>query len=215
MITIREAEEILKKEYHIDNFTYMVEDLILPDYVGDIHVVAYSNNVFSSVKQLGYSKDCDLYVYEVILEDGAQNRRVKITQEMFRILRGQGINNALVAFSNADGRNYRLSLLTSKYEFDGDKIVKVLSNPRRYSYSLGYGTKTKTAYDFLISKGKVHSLDELISRFSIEIVNKHFYNSVNIISCCAFAIPQIKETVQIFIVCFDSCNTYISNVLIN
>ena len=178
MITIREAEEILKKEYHIDNFTYMVEDLILPDYVGDIHVVAYSNNVFSSVKQLGYSKDCDLYVYEVILEDGAQNRRVKITQEMFRILRGQGINNALVAFSNADGRNYRLSLLTSKYEFEGDKIVKVLSNPRRYSYSLGYGTKTKTAYDFLISKGKVHSLDELISRFSIEIVNKHFYNEI-------------------------------------
>ena len=156
----------------------MVEDLILPDYVGDKHVVAYSNNVFSSVKQLGYSKDCDLYVYEVILEDGAQNRRVKITQEMFRILRGQGINNALVAFSNADGRNYRFSLLTSKYEFDGDKIVKVLSNPRRYSYSLGYGTKTKTAYDFLISKGKVHSLDELISRFSIEIVNKHFYNEI-------------------------------------
>ena len=97
---------------------------------------------------------------------------------MFCILRGQGINNVIVVFGNVDKCNYRLSLLTSKYEFDGNKVVKVLSNPRRYSYSLGYGTKTKTAYDFLISKGKVHSLEELIGRFSIEIVNKHFYNEI-------------------------------------
>jgi len=68
--------------------------------------------------------------------------------------------------------------LTSKYEFDGEKVVKVLSNPRRYSYSLGYGTKTKTAYDFLIGKGKVNSLDELINRFSVEVVNKQFYNEI-------------------------------------
>lgn len=178
MITIREAEEILKKEYHIDNFTYMVDELILPDFKTDKHEVVFNNSIFASVNQLGYSVKCDVTVYEVLLNDVAQNRRVTITQEMFRILRGQGINNAIVAFANADKRNYRLSLLTSKYEFDGNKVVKVLSNPRRYSYSLGYGTKTKTAYDFLISKGKVHSLDELIGRFSIEIVNKHFYNEI-------------------------------------
>lgn len=178
MITIKEAEEILKKEYHIDNFTYMVDDLILPDFKSDKHEIVFNNNIFASVNQLGYSVKCDVTVYEVLLKDGAQNRRVAITQEMFRILRGQGINNAIVAFANADKRNYRLSLLTSKYEFDGNKVVKVLSNPRRYSYSLGYGTKTKTAYDFLISKGKVHSLEELFGRFSIEIVNKHFYNEI-------------------------------------
>lgn len=178
MITIKEAEEILKKEYHIDNFTYMVDELILPDFKADKHEVVFNNSIFASVNQLGYSVKCDATVYEVLLKDGAQNRRVAITQEMFRILRGQSINNAIVAFANADKRNYRLSLLTSKYEFDGNKVVKVLSNPRRYSYSLGYGTKTKTAYDFLISKGKVHSLEELIGRFSIEIVNKHFYNEI-------------------------------------
>ena len=70
---------------------------------------------------------------------------------MFRILIGLHINNAIVAFVNADMNNYRISLLTSKYEFDGDKIVKVLSNPRRYSYSLGFRTKTKTAYKCNIS----------------------------------------------------------------
>jgi hypothetical protein len=43
---------------------------------------------------------------------------------------------------------------------------------------LGYGTKTKTAYDFLISKGKVDSLSELMERFSIEVVNKRFYSEI-------------------------------------
>jgi diaminopimelate epimerase len=123
VITIKEAEEILKKEYHIDNFTYMVDELILPDFKADKHEVVFNNSIFASVNQLGYSVKCDVTVYEVLLNDGAQNRRVAITQEMFRILRGQGINNAIVAFSNADYKNYRLSLLTSKYEFEGDKIV--------------------------------------------------------------------------------------------
>ena len=178
MITIKEAEEILKKEYHVDNFLYVVDELLLPDFRADKHDVDFKNSIFTSVQQLGYSDKCDVNVYEVILNEGAQNRRVTITQEMFRILRGLGVNNAIVAFSNADRRNYRFSLLTSKYEFDGEKVVKVLSNPRRYSYSLGYGTKTKTAYDFLIGKGRVNSLDELINRFSVEVVNKQFYNEI-------------------------------------
>ena len=178
MLTIREAEEILKEEYHIENFTYIINDILLPDFVPDKHEVQFNNSIFNKVTLLGTSKKCEVNVYEVILNEGTQNRRVTITQEMFRILRGQGINNALVAFSNADRQNYRLSLLTSKYEFNGEKVVKVLSNPRRYSYALGFGTKTKTAYQFLIGKGKVNNLDELIDRFSVEVVNKQFYNEI-------------------------------------
>ena len=178
MITIKEAEEILKKEYHLDNFEYLISNILLPDYSRDQHEVPFNNSLFSSVIMLGESKVCEVTVFEVRVNEGFQNRRVGITQEMFRILRGLHINNALVSFVNADERNYRISLLTSKYEFDGDKIVKVLSNPRRYSYSLGFGTKTKTAYKFLIEKDKVNSLDELIGRFSVEVVNKQFYTEI-------------------------------------
>ena len=178
MITLDEAREILAKEYHIDNFRYLAKELLLPDYIGDKHDVVYSGEIFTSVIELGYSNACELTVFEVVLAEGTQNRRVAITQEMFKVLRGLRINNAIVAFANADRNNYRISLLTSKYEFDGEKIVKVLSNPRRYSYSLGIGTKTRTAYKFLIAKGKVANLDELINRFSVEVVNKQFYSEI-------------------------------------
>ncbi|MCL2862983.1 MAG: N-6 DNA methylase, partial [Methanimicrococcus sp.] len=180
MITNKDAEEILKKEYHRDNFLYLTKDVLLPDFADEKHEVQFNNTIFESVMQLGTSQACDVEVFEVILKKGVQNRRVAITQEMFRILRGLRINNALVAFSNSDAKNYRFSLLTSKYEFDDefDKIVRVISNPRRYSYSLGFGAKTRTAYDFLIKKGKVTTLDELVSRFSVEVVNKQFYSEI-------------------------------------
>lgn len=178
MISIKDAEEILKHEYHLDNFTYLVKDILLPDFTNSKHDVNYNNGIFQSVKQIGDSSACNLSVFEVYLTEDSKNRRVAITQEMFKILRSFRIDNALVAFVNPDERNYRISLLTSKYEYDGDKVVRVLSNPRRFSYSLGFGTKTKTAYKFLIEKGKVNTLDELVERFSVEVVNKQFYNEI-------------------------------------
>ena len=178
MISIRDAEEILKKEYHIDNFTFLVKDVLLPDFLYSKHQINVSSSIFDKVCQLGESKLCGLTVFEVYLKDGEQNKRVAITQEMFKILRNLRIDNALVAFVNNNQENFRISLLTSKYEYDGDKIVRIVSNPRRFSYSLGFGTKTKTAYKFLIEKGKVNNLTELIERFSVEVVNKQFYNEI-------------------------------------
>ena len=178
MISNRDAEEILKHEYHLDNFTYLVKELLLPDFTNSKHVVHFNNDIFQSVTQIGESSICNLSVFEVYLNEGTQNKRVAITQEMFKILRGLRIDNALVSFVNQDKNNYRISLLTSKYEYDGDKIVRILSNPRRFSYSLGFGTKTKTPYKYLIAKGKVNSLEELTERFSVEVVNKQFYNEI-------------------------------------
>ena len=178
MISNKDAEEILKHEYHLDNFTYLVKELLLPDFTSSKHDVHFNNEIFQSVTQLGESSVCDLTVFEVYLNEGTQNKRVTITQEMFKILRSLRIDNAIVSFVNQDKNNYRISLLTSKYEYDGDKIVRILSNPRRFSYSLGFGTKTKTAFKYLISKGKVNSLEELTERFSVEVVNKQFYNEI-------------------------------------
>ena len=178
MISRIEAEELLQKDYYTDNFIYLISDVLFADFKLDKHEVKFNNLLFTEVTELGTSKLCDVTIYEVGLAKCAEKRRVAITQEMFRVLRGQGINNAVVAFYNADRRNYRISLLTSKYEFDGDKIVKVLSNPRRFSYTLGYNTKTHTAYKYLIAGGRVKNLEDLISRFSVEVVNKQFYSEI-------------------------------------
>lgn len=173
-----EAEEILIKEYHFDNFTYLVKDILLPDFKFAKHNIEFNNTIFEKVSQIGESVACELSVFEVYLREGTQSKRVTITQEMFKVLRSLRINNAIVAFVNSDKNNFRISLLTSKYEYDGNKVVRVISNPRRFSYSLGYGMKTKTAFKYLISKGQVKNLEELTERFSVEVVNKQFYSEI-------------------------------------
>ena len=65
MISIKDAEEILKHEYHLDNFTYLVKDILLPDFTNSKHDVNYNNEIFQSVKQIGYSSACNLSVFEV------------------------------------------------------------------------------------------------------------------------------------------------------
>ncbi len=85
-MTIEEAKIVSAKEYHIDNFTYLAKDVLLPDYAGDVHDVWFKNDIFSTVKQLGTSEACELTVFEVYLKEGTHNRRVAITQEMFKIL---------------------------------------------------------------------------------------------------------------------------------
>lgn len=68
MISNRDAEEILKKEYHIDNFIYLVKDCLLTDFSQDKHEVDFISKIFSSVTQLGESNSCDVTIFEVILE---------------------------------------------------------------------------------------------------------------------------------------------------
>ena len=84
MITISEAEEILKKEYNTDNFVFLIESILLPDYKKDIHDVPCYTHLFESVKLLGMSSKCDLSIFEVLLAKDSQRKRVTITQEMFK-----------------------------------------------------------------------------------------------------------------------------------
>ena len=46
MITIKEAEEILKKEYHLDNYEYLIGEILLPDYKKEEHSVSFKNDIF-------------------------------------------------------------------------------------------------------------------------------------------------------------------------
>ena len=131
-----------------------------------------------SICQLGKSKELNLSVLEFSIKSEDRNKRIAITQDAFRVLRRHHIRNALIAFKY-EGDEWRLSLLTSTLRLDENgKVIKEESNPRRYSYLMGPKAKTKTPYKYLIEKGKVVDFSDLLSRFSVEVVNKQFYNSI-------------------------------------
>jgi len=137
----------------------------------------FSLNKINSVVQLGQSEKFDLAIYEMT-HVSENDPRVTLTREAFRFMRSNVetvTSNALIIFRSLNSDNYRLSLLTTDYKRVGKKTEKELSNPRRFSFFLGPDAKVKTPEEFLIKKGAVADIEDLKSRFSVEVVNKEFY----------------------------------------
>ncbi|MDP4120139.1 MAG: Eco57I restriction-modification methylase domain-containing protein [Bacillota bacterium] len=164
--------------YNRTDFIKFVKNEFLTEFEYDEREVQLSEgSLFKHVTQLGFSKAMNISVLEIFCNESDRNKRIAITQNAFRILRNHGISNALIAF-HYETEQWRLSLLTSKLKIKDGKIVKIESNPRRYSYLLGKGAKVHTPYKYLVEKGRVENLEALTQRFSVEIVNKQFYESI-------------------------------------
>ena len=114
------------------------------------------------------------------MDHGHENDpRIAIATDAFKVLADHWVHKALVVFKNKDSENYRLSYLTISLDLnDKNKAVKRYSNARRYSFYLGVNAKIRTPEQQLIKKGKVKDPEDLLSRFSVEVVNKQFYLEV-------------------------------------
>ena len=137
----------------------------------------FSLNKIKSITQIGESEKLDIALYE-ITHESENDPRVTLTREAFRFMRDNVdtyTSNALIIFRSLNSENYRFSLLTTDYKRVGKKTEKELSNPRRFSFYLGPDAKVKTPEEFLIKKGAVADIEDLKSRFSVEVVNKEFY----------------------------------------
>ncbi len=167
---------ILERPYDKEAFRQFLGDF-LPDFTKDEREVRVDGSILTSVTQLGTSRDTNLTVYDAECEETDSGKRIAITQAAFKVLRDHGVRNAIIAFHDGADQ-WRLSLLTSSLELKDGKVIKKDSNPRRYSYLMGIGAKTKTPHKYLIEKGRVTDLASLQERFSVEVVNKQFYESI-------------------------------------
>jgi len=167
--------DLFNSKFDEQRFREFVAEL-LPDFQKESRPIMAAG-VLEKVKMLGTSEQCKLTVIVAHVSKTESGKRTLITQEAFRILKQHRIRNALVAF-RTDTENWRLSLLTSTLEIKNGKVVSKTSNPRRYSYLLGPKAKVKAPRKFLSGQGQVTSLEELKERFSVEVVNKQFYNLV-------------------------------------
>lgn len=126
---------------------------------------------------IGEDKLLELKVLEV-LHDSENDPRVGLSKDIFRLMSSYGYKRALVLLHSSKSENYRLSLATIELSLEGSKVKKEYSNPRRYSFFLGPDAKVKTPYNFLITKGRVKDFDDLLTRFSVEVVTKQFYQEI-------------------------------------
>lgn len=168
---------ILNDEYLRDTFVAFNSQLF-EDFVYDLRKVEFENSDFIGINLLGYSPVTDVHFFEMVTKKNVEHK-VTLTRNSFRILKSIGVFNALVAFRTEGSSSWRLSLMTSQPTFTDGQLLTKLSNPRRFSYLLGPGSKILTPTKMLLNKGRISSLEELQSRFSIEVVNDAFFSSIS------------------------------------
>lgn len=137
--------------------------------------LSFSPDRLKEIEYIGESPSLGLKLY-VMRHDSENDPRVMLSRETFRVMSNLGAQRALVVYHSAGSGNYRLSLATVTLALKGAKTKREYSNPRRYSFFLGQDAKTHTPEQFL--SRKVTDYNDLLSRFSIEVVNEEFYNAI-------------------------------------
>jgi len=168
------------EKYKPETFSLFLQDFLPEDYIEkekDITELGRCK-IINEVKEIGH---CDS-INVTVLEMGHSKEtdpRIAIATDAFKILATYGIDKALVIFKNNETENYRFSYLTISLDVnDKNKVVRKYSNARRYSFYLGVDAKVKTPEQQLIKKERIKDAEDLLSRFSVEVVNKQFYLEV-------------------------------------
>ncbi|MCL4407770.1 MAG: Eco57I restriction-modification methylase domain-containing protein [Thermotogae bacterium] len=170
-------DEVYKRETFIDflrtflpdDFKYEEENILLEN---------INNKKIKSAIFFGESSSLNLSVYE-FEHESEKDPRVTITNEIFKFMKDFSKDNVLAIVKSKNSKNYRLSLATRDFVVSEDSIVEQKSNPRRHSFVLGPDAKVKTPQKFLIEKGHIKDLEDLKNRFSVEVVNKEFYQQIS------------------------------------
>ena len=172
------------KAYSRQEFVRFLQNSFLPeDFVPSEEEVWFRTKMTYSTEavKLGTCQSLELVVYEV-KHRSRHDARVSLSKEAFRMLADETQDRALVVFVPEDSNeNYRFSLIeiTLDAADDSARVTKRYSNPRRYSYFLGEGIAYYTPNKYLNEKGRVASKEDLLSRFSVEVLTKEFYQELS------------------------------------
>ncbi len=175
-------DQRLKQRYEREDWLEILANLLPDDFEQTQESIGVSstNKYAQSITKLGQVNSLDLHIYE-IYHQSENDPRVSLSREAFRLLADFSYQRALIFFvpDPEKSPNFRLSLVTVELkERDKRKVTREYSNPRRFSFFLGPDAKVHTPAEFLFKKGKISDFEDLKNRFSVEVVNKEFYNEI-------------------------------------
>ena len=169
----------LSETFDLARYKQLVAGLVESKFYDETKAIGYSSDVVLDASNIGHFLDDRFRNILVIRHKASISARVKLALDTFKLMAENNIDSALIAYvSMNDPNEWRFSYVSISLDESKGKIKRTFSNPRRYSYVLGKNAKTLTPYLHLVQKGAVSSMEELQKRFSLEVVNKDFYNSI-------------------------------------
>ena len=176
-------------DYNRETFSSFLYDFLPDDFEPKEEEVFFDFKNIERGFKLGTCKSLNLDVFEFKTRPN-RDARVTLTREAVTCMKKFGNPNALVAFYSSKSHNWRFSLITTDYTIEKGKIKTEYSNPKRFSFKLGYEAKAHTPTVMLFNKGKINEhlengktvpvLEDLKSRFALEVVSKEFFDEYKV-----------------------------------
>ena len=165
----------LSKKYKRSDFINFLRNFLPGDTSFESKEINISTefNFFKSAWIIGKSKSLENLSILEVEQTNSEKKRVQNTRDLFKLIKRLNIRNALVISYSANSVNYRFSFIKNFLSLDKNKIFQNFTSPKRFSFLLGENSKINTAYKQL--SNSVNNLEELVSRFNIEVVTDEFF----------------------------------------
>jgi len=180
----KKLQDILSNAYTLDSWSDVLIDIFSVRNLKTQpqQIILPSNEKAESAYELGSFNTTDdriIGIYQVNVKPEVWLERNKVgLRELLRNVYKYDVDGALVVFVQED--KWRLSFISEiRIVNEEGEIEKRATEPKRYTYLLGKGEKTKTPIDRLFTlANKLLTLEDIRNAFSVEALNEEFYKII-------------------------------------
>ena len=207
----QQIQQLFQLRYNQNNWKQFLSQsfsdarfLATPDVLTGINT-----DVATQVLRLGYVNlnengiERNIAVYDVTLAPGIVLERNRVGLRNLLRKYWKDIDAAFIVYHRPENPNWRFTYVSELTGFDAEgELIKVKTEPKRYTYILGEGESCRTAaerFAIVAKKGNKTSLDDVKDAFSVEKLSKSFFDEYkkHYELFCNYMVskPNIRQTI--------------------
>ena len=186
-----EIKKLLNKKYDRENWKNLSREIFdkVEFFKNPLKIDNQNEKVleFYQIGNIKLENDKKIALFEIKLIKNLNiyKNKVELRNLVINYIDQVSNHGVLVVYDN-QGENYRLTFSTKYSEIlDDGKLIKLETEPKRYTYLLGETESCATAAErlhLLSSKKNSLVLEDLIEAFNVEKVSKEFFENYKILS---------------------------------
>ncbi len=170
---------LLKEAYKPDNYLNFLAGKF--NFSKNLAPISIENNEVKSFEKLGTvttHDDKQLPIFEIHIKPNTKLSRNRVQLRNLVAKQIQTEDGALAVYVDEPNKQWRFSFIAIEYRFSDEGLRKEQTASKRFTYLLGENTNTKTAGKRFEKLDKQSTLEDLKTAFSVEALNKEFYDKL-------------------------------------
>ncbi len=169
----------LNQAYNRDNYLDFLADKF--NFAKHLVPIVIDNNDVESLQQLGTVTSQDgksLPVFEIHIKPNTQLSRNRVQLRNLVAKQIGSEDGALAVYVDDENKQWRFSFIAIECRFTDAGVTTEKTASKRFTYLLGENAKTRTAIERFEQLHKQSTLQDLKTAFSVEELNKEFYDKL-------------------------------------